>query len=363
MHDFRKKFFLFSFFVLIFAIFFLVLYMLLPFWQPIFLALISTVVFYPIFRFFKNLFVSDLVATLITLFVVFSMVIVPLTVAVIVFTQELTKLVEHLNEYYQSGKLELLINDIKGRLYVYLYQFQERYPFLAEFLKEENLKGLINRFYNYLSMWFTKSTKEAVYWLANIVFYTFIYLITLFFALYQGEKTLRHIKAVIPLEEKDKEEIFQTLSNSIKAVIYGTTGTAIFQSIIALWLYIYYGLPYPFLWAILTALAAFIPPFGTGYIWFPLTVYELFFVNTFKGLVGLVVGFLVISSVDNIIRPLIMKEKISLPYIVLFFSVIGGLFTFGFTGIFLGPTVFALFITMVDLYEKKFLNTLQKNEN
>ena len=360
MHDFQRKFFLFSFFVLIFFIFFLVLYMLLPFWQPIFLALISAVVFYPIFRFFKKLFISDLVATFITLFVVFSIVIVPLTIAVVVFAQELTKLVEHLNEYYQSGQLELLINDLKGKLYVYLYQFQEKYPFLADILKEERLKELINRFYNYLSAWFTNSTKEAVYWLVNIVFFTFIYLITLFFALYQGEKTLKHIKAVIPLEEKDKEEIFQTLSNSIKAVIYGTTGTAIFQSIIALWLYIYYGLPYPFLWALLTALAAFIPPFGTGYIWFPLTVYELFFVNTFKGLVGLAVGFLIISSIDNVIRPLIMKEKISLPYIVLFFSVIGGLFTFGFTGIFLGPTVFALFITMVDLYEKKFINTQQR---
>ena len=362
MQSFRHKLFLFSFFALILIILGLVVYMLLPFWEPIFLALISAVVFYPIFRFFKKVFISDLVATFVTLFVVFSMVIVPLTVAAFVFAQELTKLVEHINDYYRSGQFELLINDLKGKLYIYLYQFQERYPFLAELLKEEKIKELVAKLYSYISQWFTNITKEAVFWLANTVFYTFIYLITLFFALYQGGKTLKHIKAVIPLEEKDKEEIFQTLSHAIKAVIYGTAGTAVVQSLIALGLYIYYGLPYPFLWALITALAAFIPPFGTGYVWFPLTVYELVFVDTFKGLVGLAVGFLIISSIDNIVRPLVMKEKIELPYIVLFFSVMGGLFTFGFTGIFLGPTIFALFITMVDLYEKKFVKTPQGKE-
>ena len=355
MKDFRRRFFLFSFFVLIFSIFFLVLYMLLPFWQPITLALISAVVFYPVFRFFERIFLSNLVATFATLFVVFSVVIVPLAVAGFVLVQELSKLFEHLNDYYQSGRLELLLTDLKAKLYLYLYHFQERYPFLSEVFREENLKGLAEKVYAYLSQWFTNTTKEAIFWLGNTVFQTFIYLITLFFALYQGGQMLRHIKAVIPLEEKDKEEIFQTLYSAITAVIYGTAGTAIVQSFIALGLYLYYGLPYPFLWAIVTALAAFIPPFGTGYVWFPITLYELFFGDLVRGLVGLAVGLLVISSIDNIVRPLVMKEKIELPYIVLFFAVMGGIFTFGFTGIFLGPTIFALFITMVKLYEEKFV--------
>ena len=355
MEDFRKKFFIFFFLALNFLIFFLVLYMLLPFWEPLVLAIISAVVFYPVFRFFKRFIKSETLAAFFTLLVVFSAVIIPLTVAIFVFAQEITKLAEHLNEYYRSGKLELFISDLKSRLYIYLYSFKEKYPFLEEILKEENIKQWVSQFYNALSKWFTNLAKQALLWSANAVFYTFVYLLTLFFALSQGKRTVRYIKEILPLEERDKEEIFKTLYDSITAVIYGTAGTALVQSLIALGLYIYYGLPYPFLWALLTALAAFIPPFGSGYVWVPVTLYELFFGDTTKGLIGLAVGALVISSIDNIVRPLIMKEKIELPYIVLFFAVLGGIFTFGFTGIFLGPTIFTLFITMVDLYRKKFV--------
>jgi len=157
------------------------------------------------------------------------------------------------------------------------------------------------------------------------------------------------------LEEKDKEEIFDTIRKSTTGVIYGTAGTAVIQSLIAFGLYIYYGLSYPFLWALLTALFAFIPPFGSGFVWFPVTIYVLLAVNLTKGIVGLAVGFLIISSIDNFVRPLIMKDKIELPYIFLFFSILGGLVAFGFAGLFIGPTIFALFLTLLRIYEEKIL--------
>ncbi len=361
MEEFRRKFFLFSFLIFIVFIFFLVVYMLIPFWQPITLALISAVVFYPIHRFLKKFLFSDLLASLFTLLLVFAFVIVPLTVAIFVFGQELAKLVENLNDYYRSGKLELLLEDLKAKLELYMYNLKLQYPFLGKVLSIENLKEIGQTLYKNLSGWFTKLPKEAVFWFGNALFGTFIYLLTLFFALYQGKKAVYHLKRVMPLEEKDKEEVLKTLKDAITGVIYGTAGTALVQSLIALALYIYYGLPYPFLWALLTAIFAFIPPFGTGYIWFPVTVYELLLVDKFKGIVGLIVGFLIISSIDNFVRPLVMKEKIELPYAVLFFSVVGGLVTFGFTGLFLGPTIFALFITLVKIYERKFATP--KGEN
>ena len=354
MQTFRERFFLYSFFVLIITTFLLVLYMLSPFWQPITLALISAVVFYPVHRFLRKILFSEFLAAVLTLIVVFSLVIVPLTLAAFVLGQEIAKLVSKINEYYQTGKFDLLIQNLKSQLYIYLYKFQVQYPFLGEVLKEENLREILKNLYSTLSGGFTKLTKVALFWVGNTAFATFIYLMTLFFSLYQGKIALKHLRNIMPLEEKDKEEVLETLYNAITGVIYGTVGTAIVQSFIALGLYIYYGLSYPFLWAVVTALFAFVPPFGTGYVWFPLTLYELLFVNHTKGLIGLTVGFLVISSIDNFVRPLVMKEKIELPYIFLFFAVLGGLFVFGFTGLFLGPTIFALFITLLKLYEQKF---------
>jgi len=354
MQSFRERFFLYSFFVLAIVTFLLVIYIILPFWQPITLALISAVVFYPIHRFLRKFLFSEFLSAILTLILVFSLVIVPLTFAAFVLGQEIAKLVSLINDYYQSGKFDLLVENLKGQLYIYLYKFQSQYPFLGEILKEENLKEVLKNLYTTLSESFTKLTKMAIFWIGNTAFALFIYLITLFFSLYQGKVALQHLKNVMPLEERDKEEVFETLYKAITGVIYGTVGTALIQSFIALGLYIYYGLPYPFLWAIVTALFAFVPPFGTGYVWFPLTLYELLFLNSTKGFIGLAVGLLIISSIDNLVRPLVMKERIELPYIFLFFSVLGGLFVFGFTGLFLGPTIFALFITLLKLYEQKF---------
>ncbi len=348
---------MFSFLALILAISGLVFYMILPFWKPVTLALISAVVFYPLQRFFEKIFRSTFVSAFCTLITIFAVVIIPLTLAVAILGQELTKLLEYINGYYQSGKFQILLEDLRSWLYLNLYKFQENYPLLGQILKEENLKELATKIYTILYGFASKMTKEALLGTGVVIFQTFVYLITLFFTLYQGKKALWHLKKLMPLEDSDKEEIFLTISNAIKGVIYGTAGTAIVQALIALGIYLYYGLPYPFLWAIATALFAFIPPFGTGYIWFPITVYEFLFVDHFKGIVGLLVGLLVISSIDNIVRPLVMKEKIELPYIALFFSIMGGIFTFGFTGIFLGPTIFALFITLIKLYEEKFVKT------
>jgi len=353
MQDIKEKFFFVSFLILVFSIFLLVLYMIFPFWKPVVLALISAIVFYPIFKFLKRFIFSEFFAALLTILIVIIAVIFPLGIAAFVGSQELLKLLTVLNQKIKSGELDLTISEWKQKLYIYLYQLQVKYPLLGEVLKEDNIKSWIIAITKFVSSEITNTTRSIFFWIGGTIFGTFVYLLTLFFSLYQGSQAIKKVKRIIPLEEKDKEEIFETIKNSTTGVIYGTAGTAVMQSLIALGLYIYYGLSYPFLWALLTALFAFIPPFGSGYIWFPITVYMLIAGNFTKGLIGLAVGFLIISSMDNIVRPLIMKDKIEMPYIFLFFSILGGLVAFGFAGLFIGPTIFALFLTLLKIYEEK----------
>jgi len=63
----------------------------------------------------------------------------------------------------------------------------------------------------------------------------------------------------------------------------------------------------------------------------------------------------IISTVDNIIRPLIMKIGVQMPYIVLFFSILGGIIAFGFVGIFLGPIIFTTLFSLFVIYERRIL--------
>jgi predicted PurR-regulated permease PerM len=293
-------------------------------------------------------------ASVFTILLVFLIVIVPLLLSIAVLSQEVLKLSESLKNYFQNGNLNLLIEDIRNKLMFLIYKYQLKYPFLQSILTEENIKKFLIEAYTYITSSLTEWTKIAIIQTVNFVFGLFIYLMTLFFALYSGDRALVHFKRILPLEEKDKEEVFDTLYRAITGVIYGTVGTAVLQAFCALALYIYYGLPYPFLWALATALFSFIPPLGTAYVWLPVTLYVFLKVSAVKAVTGLIYALLVIASVDNLVRPFFMKEKIELPYVLLFFSVIGGLLTFGFAGLFLGPTIFALFLTLIKLYEEKF---------
>lgn len=166
-----------------------------------------------------------------------------------------------------------------------------------------------------------------------------------------------YIYRFIPLEEDDKRDILSSVYVTTLSVVYGTLGTALAQGIVSLVGYIIFGVPYPYVWAFATAYASFIPPFGAAMVWFPVAVYLFVKVGWIKGLLMGIYGTAFISSLDNVIKPLIMKNKVHAPYIVLFFAVFGGLLKFGFIGMFLGPILFNLLFTLANIYESKFLRS------
>ncbi len=63
------------------------------------------------------------------------------------------------------------------------------------------------------------------------------------------------------------------------------------------------------------------------------------------------IGIVVISSVDNILRPIIIRGKIQMPTLAIFFSILGGIKVFGFIGFIMGPLVLALFISVIQMLQ------------
>jgi len=70
-----------------------------------------------------------------------------------------------------------------------------------------------------------------------------------------------------------------------------------------------------------------------------------------NGIILIVVGIVAISSVDNILRPLIIRGKVQLPTLAIFFSILGGIKVFGFIGFIMGPLVLALFISVIQMLQ------------
>ncbi|RPI43668.1 MAG: AI-2E family transporter [Betaproteobacteria bacterium] len=135
----------------------------------------------------------------------------------------------------------------------------------------------------------------------------------------------------------------KAVGDTTKAVVYGIVLTALVQGTLAGLGYWVAGMQAPVLLGAVTALVALIP-FGTPFVWGSAGVWLLVTGHTVAGIGLLIWGTLVVSSVDNLIRPLVISTATRIPFLLVMFGVLGGLVAFGPVGLFLGPVVLAVLI-------------------
>jgi predicted PurR-regulated permease PerM len=136
----------------------------------------------------------------------------------------------------------------------------------------------------------------------------------------------------------------------IYATIYGGILIAIIQGLLGGLSFWVLGLPSPIFWGTAMALLSFIPIGGTALIWAPAAIILLIGGAILKGLILLGVGVVIISMVDNILRPLFISSKTNIHPLLLFFAVLGGIQAFGLIGLVAGPLIVTLFLTLIEIY-------------
>ena len=137
------------------------------------------------------------------------------------------------------------------------------------------------------------------------------------------------------------ENVLGIINNTVQGVMYGLLGTALAQGIVATIGFAIAGVPAALMLGSITALLSLIPV-GPPLIWGGAAIW-LFYKGTVGwGIFMLLWGFFLISSVDNVVKPLLISRSSKLPFILILFGVIGGVVAFGFVGVFIGPTLLAV---------------------
>lgn len=160
-------------------------------------------------------------------------------------------------------------------------------------------------------------------------------LFTLFFVYLHGHSLLEQARTVLKglLGERTQGYV-DAVANTTRAVVYGIVLTAIVQGAVAGLGYWVAGLPAPATLAAVTVLIALIP-FGTPLVWGTAGLWLLFTGQTTAGIGLLLWGLLVVSWVDNVVRPMLLSRGSNVPFILALFGVLGGLAAFGLVGLFL----------------------------
>ncbi len=135
--------------------------------------------------------------------------------------------------------------------------------------------------------------------------------------------------------------LLSTVGGTINSVIYGLIGTALAQGVAAAIGFLIAGIPGALLLGVLTFFLSMVP-MGPPLLWGGATIWLFYQDQTGWAIFMGIWGVVVISGIDNVIKPLIISRGSSLPFVLVFLGVFGGVVAFGFVGIFLGPTLLAV---------------------
>ena len=169
----------------------------------------------------------------------------------------------------------------------------------------------------------------------------------LFFLLRDGAAMARTAINLVPLEPARKEQLVSRLNAVTRAVVAGTVLTALVQGTLLGIGFAMAGLPAPVVFGVVGAVLSVVPFGGTALVWIPGCVALFLMGETGWGLFLAAWGVVLVSSADNFLKPLLIGGRAEVPTLAVFIGVIGGLSAFGLIGMFLGPVLIALVLTLV----------------
>lgn len=194
---------------------------------------------------------------------------------------------------------------------------------------------------------------------ASLIFFTVIMFFTLYYFLIGGKDLVKHIMYLSPLRDAHEKILIKKFISISRATIKGTLIVGLVQGSIGATLFAVVGIPSAVVWGILMMLLSLIPMLGTGLIWLPAAIIMLLMGNIWQGVVILIVGGGVISTIDNFLRPKLVGNDTQMHPLIVFFATLGGISMLGFLGFIVGPIVVALFLALWEIYGTEFKSQLK----
>ncbi len=174
-------------------------------------------------------------------------------------------------------------------------------------------------------------------------------LLTLFFLLRDGEGIRDRIGAILPIEPRRYQELVATISASVTANVSGVLAVAAVQGALGAIGYTIAGLPSVMLWSIATAAFSMVPVVGSACVWVVACCYLVAIGTWGKALFMFAWGAGLISTADHVVRPLVLSGRVKLNTLLIFFALLGGVKAFGVVGLFVGPTIVSLAMTLLKM--------------
>jgi len=314
--------------------------MLKPFIGVLEWAIVLVVVFHPVHRRLRSKTKYRGLSALLSCLLVILIVVLPLTLLTIAVAQELANVAPNL-----PAKISQFMNTqtpLFGKISEWL---QSRFG-IDTLRSQEFLVEQLKRSSEFL-LGFSWNLVGNV--LGGIV-KAFFVVFTMYYLFRDGEQIVKRLPAALPVSPPQGEAIIARTQEVVSASVYGVVTIASLQGLLGGFAFWLLGVPSPVLWAVLMTFVCMIPIAGSFFVWLPLSIYLLATGHWIKAVLLIVWGALVVSTIDNFLRPRLIKKQTKLHELFVFFSVLGGISVFGLLGLVLGPVVLAITLGLLQTF-------------
>jgi len=179
----------------------------------------------------------------------------------------------------------------------------------------------------------------------------FFVVFTMYYLFRDGDQIVRSLPRALPFSSQQSEAIINRTTEVVSASVYGVVTIAMLQGMLGGMAFWVLGVPSPILWAVVLAFICMIPIAGSFFVWLPISIYLMLTGHWTKAILLITWGVLVISTIDNFLRPRLIKNQTKLHELFVFFSVLGGISLFGLVGIVMGPVVLAITLGLLSTFK------------
>lgn len=323
---------------------YLVYLVFLPFLVPLAWGVVFAIMFYPLHQRVHKRIARANLAALVTTLLLTAVLIVPTLLVAGAFTAQAVQLAGRVQADWEQGRMPLS-QVWQGVPVRHLLDWLARHN-----IEEQQLRDFVTQNMDNVASFVAGQLGALARNLAFFVFNLFVALFASFYLFRDGPVLLGLLRRVLPLDDEHREALFtvahdvlyaSVFSGLVVAAVQGTLGGVVF------WLI---GIKAAVLWGVVMAFFALLPVVGPWIIWLPAVLSFLLSGQYVRAVILLALGGLVISMVDNILRPILLSGRSQLNGLLVFISILGGVAAFGVLGIVLGPILVALADAVLETY-------------
>lgn len=321
------------------------------FFEALFWASVLAFAFYPVHKLFLR--VSGQRKNLAAAFSTFAMVFIVFLPGVFVvetLVSEGIDLFRQATVFITQGNFQRMFQNLQQFSW---YQRLQAEVVGSDFLKE-HLSNTLLRLTQFLANLTAGQAADITKNLFTVFLNILLTVGLLFFFFRNGKGMYQFVYGLTPMVEKDRKRLFDKIYSTFASVIRGQILTSLIQALTAGVIFFFLGFPASAFLGLTTFFTSMVPVLGASSVWVVVMIYLFLIQKVKQAIILLVLGTLLISTVDNILKPIFIGEKSKIPAFLLFLSIFGGLRVYGLPGVFLGPLLIAVLFVLIDIYRERY---------